>query len=68
MRKLLWPVRIGIVALGLVLLPAEASDGSLARASLCAADTVEEQCRVELMSYCAFEGQALVDRTQKGQP
>jgi len=65
MRKLLWPVRIGIVALGLLLLPAEASDGSLARASLCAAETPAEQCQVELMSYCAFEGEALVDRVQK---
>lgn len=68
MRKLLWPVRIGIVALGLLLLPAEASDGSLVRASLCAAETPTAQCQVELMSYCAFEGEMLVDLVQRKRP
>jgi len=66
MRKLLWPVRIGIVALALVLLPAEASEGVVTRAALCAAEAEPDgKCRVEIGSYCVFEGEAIADMTAR---
>jgi hypothetical protein len=65
MRKLLWPVRIGLVILALVLLPAETNDGKLSGAALCAAEP-DAQCRVEVASYCMFEGEPIVDLAHKG--
>lgn len=69
MRKLLWPVRIGLVTLALVFMPAEAGDGRLSGAALCAAESDEsDACKVEVGSYCVFEGTLIADMTNKASP
>lgn len=64
MRKLLWPARIGLVTLALAFIPAEAGDGRLSGAALCAAQT-DGDCRVEYGSYCDIEGTYYIDLTPK---
>lgn len=65
MRKLLWPARIGLVTLALVFMPAEAGDGRLSGAALCAAETEDGACKVEYGSYCSVSGELLPDLTPK---
>jgi hypothetical protein len=59
MRKLLWPVRAGFVALALILLPADAGDGRLSGSVLCASEL--DGCVVEIGSYCDEGNDVLVD-------
>lgn len=65
MRKLLWPVRIGLVTLALVFMPAEAGDGRLSGASLCAAETEDGDCKDEIASYCEVDGKLILDLAPK---
>ena len=52
MRKLLWPARIGLVTLALVFVPAEAGDGRLSGAALCASETEDGDCKEETDAVC----------------
>lgn len=65
MRKLLWPARIGLVTLALVFMPAEAGDGRLSGASLCAAEADDDDCKREYGSYCEINGKLVIDVTPK---
>lgn len=65
MRKLLWPARIGLVTLALVFMPAEAGDGRLSAASLCAAEADADDCVREIASYCDVDGKQILDLTPK---
>lgn len=61
MRKLLWPARIGLVTLALVLMPAEAGDDRLSGAALCAAESDVGTCEDELSSFCEVDGEYFPD-------
>ncbi len=64
MRKFLWPVRTGIVALAFLLLPADADDGRLSGSVLCASES--DDCKYELDSYCSEGTVVRVDYAPKG--
>ena len=63
MGKLRWVGRIGLLGLGLILLPADVDEAGITRSALCAAE--DAQCKVEVGSYCAFEGVPYVDLAPK---
>lgn len=68
MRKLLWPTRIGLVTLALVFMPAEAGDGRLSEAVLCASETEDVVCDEELNSFCVVNGDPTPDLRLKESP
>lgn len=68
MPELLWPIRIGIVTLALVFMPAEAGDGRLSRAALCASETEDGDCQPEPDSYCLVDSAYIPDLTPKESP
>lgn len=65
MPKLLWPIRIGLVTLALMFMPAETDDGRLSRAALCASVTEDDGCELEPDSYCLVDGAYVPDLTPK---
>lgn len=65
MRKLLWPTQVGLVTLALVFMPAEAGDGRLSGAALCAAGTEDKDCQREYASYCKVDDVYVPDATAK---
>lgn len=66
MPELLWPVRIGLLTLSLVFMPAEAGDDQLSRAALCASETEGDDCQPEPGSYCLVDGAYVPDLTPEG--
>jgi hypothetical protein len=64
MRKLLWPVRAGFVALALILLPADADDGRLSGSVLCASES--GLCFDETASICMEDGEVTLDHAPRG--
>lgn len=65
MRKLLWPARIGLVSLALMFMPAEAGDGRLSGAALCASEAGGGDCEEEAGSYCLVDDLYIPDATPK---
>lgn len=61
MRNLLWPTRIGLVTLALVLVPAETGDGRLSEAVLCATEAGVGACDDEVNSFCEVNGEYIPD-------